>query len=211
MTETTPSGPAVELTINGMAVRAEAHMTVVEAAWANGVPRVTGVGCLEGVCGSCRILLRRGKEVGVALACETLVEPGIEVLFLPPPAAPRHQYELAELSDGWDIQARFQEIFPEAARCRHCHGCVSSCPKGIVVEEGVALAVAGHFREAGEAFFECVMCELCDTACPEQIAPAHVGLFCRRITAFFHLRPPNLIHRLEEIRQDPPGGGKEKP
>lgn len=210
MSENSPGSGAVELLINGQAVRAEPHMTVVEAAWANGVPRVTGVGCLEGVCGSCRILLRRGNEVGVALACETLVEQGIDVLFLPPPAAPRHQYELNELSDGWDLQARFKDIFPEAARCRQCQGCVRSCPKGIVVMEGVALAVAGHFREAGEAFLECVMCELCDTACPEQIAPAHVGLFCRRVTAFFHLRPPNLIQRLEEIRQDPPCGGKEK-
>ncbi len=204
MTDSTaPGGQAVELVINGIAVRAEPHMTIVEAAWAGGVPRVTGVGCLEGVCGSCRILLRRGQDVSVALACETFAEPGIEALFLPPPAAARHQYELTDFTDGWDIQARFQEIFPEAVRCRHCHGCVRSCPKGIVVEEGIALAAAGRFREAGEAFLECVMCELCDSACPEQIAPAHVGLFCRRITAFFHLRPPNLIHRLEELRQEP--------
>jgi hypothetical protein len=46
------------------------------------------------------------------------------------------------------------------------------------------------------------MCELCDSACPEQIAPSHVGLFSRRATAYFHLRPPNLIQRLEENRLD---------
>ncbi len=203
-------GATVELLINGKTVSAEPHMTVVEAAWAGGVPRVTGVGCLEGVCGSCRILLKRGKDVGVALACETLVDQGIEVLFLPPPSTALHQYELSEFDDGWDSQARFHEIFPEASRCRHCHGCVRSCPRGIAVEEGVALATAGRFREAGEAFFECVMCELCDSACPEQIAPAHVGLFSRRITAHFHLRPPNLIHRLEELRQKPFSGSGDK-
>lgn len=196
----------VSLTINGIAVEAHAGMTLVEAAWHGGVPRVRGVGCLEGVCGSCRALLRRGKDVTVALACQTFVEPGIEAVFLPAPSAPRHHYELAEFTDGWDIHARFHEIFPEAARCRHCHGCVQSCPKGIDVEAGVALAAAGRFRDAGEMFFECVMCELCDGACPEQIAPAHVGLFCRRVTAHFHLRPPNLIHRLEEMRQGRFGG-----
>lgn len=189
------------LTINGVPVQARACMTVVEAAWAGGVPRVTGVGCLEGVCGSCRVLVRRGREVGVALACQTFVEAGIEVVFLPPASAPRHRYDIAEFNDGWDIQARFHEIFPEAAGCRHCHGCVRSCPKGIAVEEGVALAADGRFREAGEMFLECVMCELCDVGCPERIAPAHVGLFCRRVTAHFHLRPPNLIHRLEALRQ----------
>ena len=211
MTENARSGQQVELLINGIAVRAEPHMTVVEAAWAGGVPRVSGLGCLEGVCGSCRILVRRGQEVSVALACETVVEQGIDVVFLPPPSPARHQYDLNDFSDGWDLQARFKEIFPEASRCRHCHGCVRSCPKGIVVEDGIALAAAGRFREAGEAFLECVMCELCNSGCPEQISPAHVGLFCRRVTAHFHLRPPNLIHRLEEIRQDPCSDEKKLP
>lgn len=196
------SQPEVALTINGLAVQAPAGMTIVEAAWHGGVPRVTGAGCLEGVCGSCRIMLRRNNKVTVGLACQTFVEQGGEVVFLPPASAPRHHYEISDFKDGWDIQSRFHKIFPEAARCRHCHGCVVSCPKGIAVEEGVALAAAGRFRDAGEAFFECIMCELCDVACPELIAPAHVGLFCRRVTAHFHLRPPNLIHRLEELRQD---------
>lgn len=194
-----------DLTINGQHAAAHAGMTVVEAAWRNGVPRVRGVGCLEGVCGSCRILLRHEGAVTVALACQTFVQPGMEVVFLPPQSAPRHHYDIDEFEDSWSIQSRFHEIFPEAARCRHCHGCVSSCPKGIKVEEAIMLAATGRFRDAGEMFFECVMCELCDNACPEQIAPAHVGLFCRRITAHFHLRPPNLIHRLEELRQNGQG------
>ena len=193
---------SVALTINGLAVNALEGMSLVEAAWHGGVPQVTSVGCLEGVCGSCRIMLRRGKEVTVGLACQTFVENGIEVIFLPPASAPLHHYEVSDFKDGWDIQARFQNIFPEASRCRHCHGCDNACPKGITVENGVALAAAGRFREAGEAFFECVMCELCDAACPELIAPAHVGLFSRRVTAHFHLRPPNLIHRLEELRKE---------
>lgn len=198
-----------ELTINGQRARAHEGMTVVEAAWQSGVPRVRGVGCLEGVCGSCRILLRDDNGVSVALACQTFVRPGMEVVFLPPQSAPRHHYDIDDFDDSWNIQARFHEIFPEAARCRQCHGCVVSCPKGIKVEEGIALAAAGRFRDAGELFFECVMCELCDGACPEQIAPAHVGLFCRRITAHFHLRPPNLIQRLEELRQN--GQGRDEP
>jgi succinate dehydrogenase/fumarate reductase-like Fe-S protein len=201
MSEAPDSPAAFEVTINGRVVAAQTGMTVVEAAWRNGVPRVSGVGCLEGVCGSCRILLRQEREVSVGLACQTFVQSGMEVVFLPAQSAPHHHYDIDDFEDSWDIQSRFHEIFPEAARCRHCHGCVASCPKGIKVEDAIVLAAAGRFRDAGEMFFECVMCELCDSACPEQIAPAHVGLFCRRITAHFHLRPPNLIHRLEELRQ----------
>jgi len=204
------SQPEVALTINGLAVNAPTGTTIVEAAWHGGVPRVTSVGCLEGVCGSCRIMVRRDGKVTVGLACQTFVEPGIEVVFLPPASAPQHHYDIADFKDSWDIQARFHKIFPEAARCRHCHGCVVSCPKGIAVEEGVELAAAGRFHDAGETFFECIMCELCDVACPELIAPAHVGLFSRRITAHFHLRPPNLIQRLEEQRQAHDGTIQEK-
>ena len=203
-------GQPVALTINGLAVDASTDMTLVEAAWHGGVPRVTNIGCMEGVCGSCRVMLRRGKEVSVGLACQTFVEDGIEVVFMPPASAPQHHYDIGDLKDGWDIHARFHKIFPEASRCRHCHGCVKACPKGIAVEDGVALAAAGRYREAGEAFFECVMCELCDAACPELIAPAHVGLFSRRVTAHFHLRPPNLIHRLEELRQACAGAPQDK-
>ncbi len=193
---------AVALTINGLTVNAPAGMTLVEAAWHGGVPRVTGVGCLEGVCGSCRVMLRRGKKVTVGLACQTFVEDGLDVIFMPPASAPQHHYEISDFKDGWDIHARFHKIFPEAARCRHCHGCDQACPKGIAVEKGVEQAATGRFHEAGETFFECIMCELCDVACPELIAPAHVGLFSRRITAHFHLRPPNLINRLEELRKE---------
>ena len=197
--------PDVALTINGLAVKSSSDMTLVEAAWHGGVPRVTSVGCMEGVCGSCRVMLRRGKEVTVGLACQTFAEDGIEVIFLPPASAPHHHYEIGDFKDGWDFHSRFHNIFPEASRCRHCHGCNQACPKGIAVEEGVAQAVAGRYREAGETFFECIMCELCDAACPELIAPAHVGLFSRRITAHFHLRPPNLINRLEELRKERSG------
>lgn len=196
---------SVTLTINGLPVSADTGMTLVEAAWHAGVPRVTNVGCMEGVCGSCRTMLRRGKQVTVGLACQTFAEDGIEAVFLPPASAPQHHYDIDDFRDGWDINARFQEIFPEASRCRHCHGCDNACPKGIKVENGVAQAATGRYRDAGETFFECIMCELCDVACPELIAPAHVGLFSRRITAHFHLRPPNLINRLEELRKERAG------
>ncbi|CAA6603085.1 Ferredoxin [Rhodospirillaceae bacterium LM-1] len=193
--------PGIRLNINGQSVDAHEGMTLVEAAWQAGVPGITNVGCMEGVCGSCRVMMRRDRQVTVGLACQTFVENGLDVIFLPAASASRHFYDIADFKDSWDIHARFHGIFPEASRCRHCHGCVQSCPKDIKVEDGVALAASGRYREAGEIFFECVMCELCDVACPELIAPAHVGLFCRRVTAHFHLRPPNLISRIEELRK----------
>jgi ferredoxin len=130
-----------------------------------------------------------------------MVEDGMQVIFLAFPTENHHSYHLSDFKNSWVTQAQFHQVYPEASQCRNCGGCTESCPKDIEVEKGVELAVEGKFREAGELFFECVMCGLCLTSCPERITPNHVGLFCRRITAYFHIRPSNLIHRLEEIRK----------
>jgi len=193
----------VKVTINGKEIRVPPHLSTIQALWHAGFPRIQSVGCLEGVCGSCRVLVRRAtsREVETALGCQTLVEEGMEVNFLVFPNPTHHTYGLEAIPNSWEVQQRFHTIFPEADHCRHCGGCDRSCPKGIQVEEGVRLASRGRFREAGELFIECVMCNFCMTACPEFIAPNHVGLFARRVTAYFHIRPSNLIRRLEEMRR----------
>ncbi|OOZ38581.1 ferredoxin [Solemya pervernicosa gill symbiont] len=194
----------VQLTINGNEITAPSSLSVIQALWHAGYPRVKSVGCLEGVCGSCRVLVRRedDADVSMELGCQTLVENGMQVIFLVFPTPTHHTYQLDEIKNSWDVQAQFHRIFPEAQDCRHCGGCVKTCPKGIDVEHGVRLANKGRFKEAGDLFIECIMCNLCMTACPELISPNHVGLFSRRVTAYFHIRPSNLINRLEALRTD---------
>lgn len=193
----------ISLTINGKSIAAPESLSVIQALWHAGYPRVKGIGCLQGVCGSCRVMVRRAdsQEVKLELGCQLLVEEGMQVSFLVFPNPTHHTYELTGIKNSWEVQARFHQIFPEAGHCRHCGGCDLSCPKGIAVERGVELAAKGRFSEAGDLFIECVMCDLCMTACPELIAPNHVGLFSRRVTAYFHIRPSNLINRLETLRK----------
>lgn len=193
----------VNVTINGKDISAPSSLSVIQALWYAGYPRVKSVGCLEGVCGSCRVLLRRAnsQEVTTKLGCQVLVEEGMQVTFLVFPTPTHHSYQLTDIPNSWEVQAQFHHFFPEADNCRHCGGCVSTCPRGIEVEYGVELAAKGRFREAGDLFGQCVMCDLCQTACPEHIAPNHVGLFSRRVTAYFHTRPSNLINRLEHMRK----------
>ena len=198
----TKDKPEVNVTINGDSIRTPATLSVIQALWHAGYPRVQGVGCLEGVCGSCRVLVKRAdtNNISMELGCQTLVEEQMEVMFLIFPSPPQHNYKLEKIANSWEVQTEFHQIFPEAQQCRNCHGCSTVCPKGIDVERGVALAVKGKFREAGDLFIECIMCDLCMTGCPEGISPNHVGLFARRVTAYFHTRPSNLINRLEKIR-----------
>ncbi len=193
----------VNVKIDGREITAPASLSAIQALWHAGYPRIKSVGCLEGVCGSCRVLVRRAgnSEVRTQLGCQTLIEEGMQVMFLVFPRPTHHTYKLEEINSSWEVQTKFHQIFPEASRCRECRGCNSSCPKGIDVMRGVELAAKGRFREAGELFVECVMCDLCLTACPELIAPNHVGLFSRRVTAYFHTRPSNLIRRLEGLQR----------
>ncbi len=193
----------VNVTINGKKISAPASLSAVQAFWHAGYTRVEGIGCMEGVCGSCRVMVRRvnKKEVRMQLGCQTFIEEGMQIIFLAFPAPTHHAYQLSDMKNSWDVHSQFHKTFPETIDCRVCGGCTQSCPKDIEVQRGVELAAKGKFREAGELFIECVMCNLCMTACPEHIAPNHVGLFCRRVMAYFHLRPANLITRLEELRQ----------
>jgi len=194
----------VSLSINGQPISAPDSLSVIQALWHAGYPRVKGVGCLDGVCGSCRVMVRHAdsSEIKMELGCQLLVEEGMDVFFSVFDTHPQHNYHLSEINTSWDVQTEFHKIFPEAENCRHCSGCNKACPKGIDVENGVDLAVRGRFRESGEFFVECVMCNLCMTGCPEFIDPNHVGLFARRVTGYFHTRPSNLINRLEAIRTD---------
>ena len=193
----------VQVTINGKEIAAPRSLTVIRALWHAGYPRVKSVGCLEGVCGSCRVMVRKAdsREITTELGCQVLIEEGMEVTFLAFPTPTHHSYQLDTIPSSWEVQSKFHDFFPEADNCRNCQGCVQTCPRNVEVQRGVELAAKGRFREAGELFGDCVMCDLCQTACPESIAPNHVGMFARRVTSYFHTRPSNLINRLEKMRK----------
>lgn len=193
----------VRLVMDGHAVEAPQGASLIQAWIAAGLPLTSNVGCMgQGVCGACRVLVRRPGEriAAAALACETRAEEGMQVAFVDHfPAHRTHAYDLAALGDSWSAIGAIDQAFPEAKHCRHCGGCDAACPKGIEVQKAVNLAVEGRGMSAAALFDHCVMCNLCVAACPEHIAPAHLGQFLRRMSASLTLRPGDLILRLEEI------------
>lgn len=195
----------VRLTIEGRAIEAPAGSSILQAFVYAGATLVEGVGCMgQGVCGSCRVMVRRAdsQEVKTALACETVVEDGMQVAFLEYfTTHGRHVYRIEDIGDSWGALRKIGEVFPEAAHCRHCSGCDRACPKGLEVQLGVNLAVAGELAAASQVFDECVMCNLCTLACPEHIRPNHLGLFVRRMIATLTLRPADLMRRLQQIER----------
>jgi succinate dehydrogenase/fumarate reductase-like Fe-S protein len=196
---------AIPLTFDGHAITASPGASLLQAWTAAGLPLTENVGCMgQGVCGACRVLVRReGQRIAeAALACETRVEAGMQVAFVEHfPARRAHTYDLAALGDSWAALGAVDQVFPEAKSCRHCGGCDAACPKGIAVQQAVNLAVEGHVFAAGAHFDHCVMCNLCVAACPEDIAPAHLGQFLRRMSASLTLRPGDLLLRLAQIER----------
>jgi len=193
----------VRLNIEGREIEAPASCSILQAFLYAGETLVEGVGCMgQGVCGSCRVMLRSHGErtVTTALACETLAEDGMQVAFLDYFTSPsRHVYQMEDVVDSWQVLNAIARVFPEASHCRHCSGCDRACPRGLEVQQGVNLAVAGKLAESAQVFDECVMCNLCTLACPELIRPNHLGLFVRRTIAALSLRPANLMLRLQQI------------
>lgn len=123
----------VTLVVDGREVTAPAGRSIIEAVWAAGHTLVEHVGCLgQGVCGSCRAMLRRdgSPEVRFVLACETLAESGMRVSFVQA-LAPRRErpYQIGLFQDLWSVGAQVRATFPEAVHCRHCGDCDAVCPR----------------------------------------------------------------------------------
>lgn len=199
------SDTLITLIVDGHEVTTPAGRSIIEAVWAAGQTMVTHVGCLgQGVCGSCRAMVRRADapDVRFVLACATLAEPGMRVSFVQALAPrPERPYQIEQFQDLWNAGAKVRAAFPEAAHCRHCGGCDAVCPRDLPVQHGVNAVVAGQLHEASASFEECIMCNLCTVACPEHITPNHVGLFARRLSATMLSRPANLIRRLEQLER----------
>jgi Fe-S oxidoreductase len=222
MTDDAAAASVVHLSFDGHAIQAEKGSSLLQAWIASGLPLTENAGCMgQGVCGACRILLRRPGErlPGTALACETPAEEGMQVSFVDHfPARRPHAYDLRRITDSWAVLDEVDRTFPEASNCRHCNGCDRACPKGIEVQRMVNLASVGQIFAAAELFDACVLCNLCVAACPEHIDPAHLGQFVRRVSASMTLRPSDLIMRLHEIEEgrqpidpDAPGANPEVP
>ncbi len=205
MIKTATSEQCASITVNGVELSVSPGHSLIQALWKTNHPLFKRASCLEGVCGSCRVMVRYTdeSEIRMALACQSKVESGMQVIFpqhleRQSPAMQSHRYQLQTSTPAVE---QLHKIFPEVAHCRHCHGCTVACPKGIDVEAGVTLINLGQLTTAGELFVNCVMCDLCVTSCPEDIAPNYVALYARRSTVINKPLPANLAARLQALQR----------
>jgi ferredoxin len=190
----------VDIYIMGERHRVPDSLTILQAFEYAGYKLVRGVGCRGGFCGACATVYRLPGDYHLrfALACQTRVEPGMQLAMVPFFPAHRSRYRLAELKGE---AAEVLDLYPELLRCYGCNTCTKSCPQDIDVLGYVAAMVRGDLAAAADISFDCIMCGLCVSRCPAELVKHHAALLCRRIYGR-RLAPKSahLTRRCEEIR-----------
>ncbi len=175
-------------------------LTIQKAMEFAGYRFIRSCGCRGGICGACLTEYRipGSYRLKVALACQSLAEPGMQITQSPFVPLNRAQYELEELKGQPGILGK---IYPEIYRCLQCNTCTRVCPMEIQVMEYMAMAIQGDIKKAALLSFECIMCGACAAKCPAEISQPNVALLARRIYGRHILKIPNSVYqRISDIQ-----------
>ncbi len=174
-------------------------LTMLQAMEYAGYKLVRGVGCRGGFCGACATVYRLPGDYHLrfALACQTKVEPGMQLAMIPHYPANRARYQLA------DLQGKGQEViacYPEMLRCYGCNTCTKSCPQDIDVLGYVSAIVRGDIAATADISFDCIMCGLCVSRCPAELVKHNAALLSRRLYGrYLAPKSAHLAQRRAEI------------
>ncbi len=203
----------VQVQIMGRTYEVPGNLTIMKAAEYAGHQYIRGCGCRGGICGACGTFYRMPGEfeLKTALACQTVVKPGMMIMQLPYFPANRPDYELETLNGRVEpatvspspeaIHETVRQLYPEVYRCVGCATCSRTCPMDIDVMDYVALIGRGDLEKAAEVSFSCIMCGLCAIRCPAQISQHTAAMYVRRVTGrYLTPKAAHLQQRVEEVQ-----------
>jgi Na+-translocating ferredoxin:NAD+ oxidoreductase RnfC subunit len=132
-----------------------------------------------------------------ALACQTLVEDGMNLVQIPFVPITRQSYDIEEVTPAPNVILHY---YPEVARCISCNTCSRACPQNMQVMDYIQAALRGDFERVAELSFDCIQCGICSSRCPVDIKHYHVGQLARRIYGKYIMPPSdNLRQRVAEL------------
>lgn len=191
----------INIFILGQRYQVPETLTILKAfEWA-GFHMIRGVGCRGGFCGACGTVYRLPEDhrIYYALACQTVVTPGMILGQIPFFPARRASYQLDNLLPSAETLIN---LYPELLRCYGCNTCTKACPQGIEVLDYMGAALRGDLASAASISFDCIMCGLCVARCPAETIPPNVALLSRRLYGrYLAPRSGHLQVRVEEIQQ----------
>jgi ferredoxin len=189
----------IEIFISGQRYEVPEELTIMKAfEWA-GFRLIRGVGCRGGFCGACGTVYRvmGDYRLHYALACQTVVQPGMVLGQIPFFPAQRPAYRLEALQPTGET---LLALYPEILRCFGCNTCTKACPQEIDVLSYVAAALRGDLAELADISFDCIQCGLCVARCPAELVPPNVALLGRRLYAkYIAPQAEHLNQRVQEI------------
>jgi len=176
-------------------------LTIQKAMEYVGYQFVRNCGCRGGICGACVTEYRTPGDykLKIALACQTVIEPEMQLTQIRFVPSHKEAYELSSL-DGED--SVLVKVYPELLRCLQCNTCTRVCPQEIKVMDYIAAAMRGDIKEVAELSFECIMCGTCASKCPAELSQHQIAMLARRIYGRYILPPShNLQGRIREIKE----------
>lgn len=196
-----PEKKMIPVYIMGEKVMVPEGSTILNALEYAGYQLKKGVGCREGFCGACGTVYRLPgdfKLIG-GLACQTVVEPEMQLAQIPFTPAQKATYEIDDLKA--DVST-FLKLYPEVFRCVSCNTCTKICPQDIEVMDYVNSIIRGDIAAAADISFDCIMCGLCTMRCPAEMVQFNAALLARRLFGkYLNVRSQHLYDRIEELEQ----------
>jgi ferredoxin len=186
--------------IFGKKYRVPEGLTIQKAMEFAGYQFIRSCGCRGGICGACLTEYRipGSYPLKVVLACQALIEQGMQITQSPFVPMNRADYHLEALKVQPGILGR---IYPEIYRCLQCNTCTRVCPMEIQVMEYIAHAIRGEIDKVATLSFQCIQCGACAAKCPAEISQPHVALLARRIYGKHILPlPGSLGQRISDIK-----------
>ncbi|MEW6568727.1 MAG: 4Fe-4S dicluster domain-containing protein [Chloroflexota bacterium] len=188
-----------EIYILGQRYEVPEGLTMLRALEWSGFRLTRGVGCRGGFCGACGTVYRilGDYRLYYALACQTVVQPGMILGQIPFFPAQRASYRLDALQP---VGETLIQLYPEILRCFGCNTCTKSCPQELDVLGYMAAALRGDLAAVADLSFDCIACGLCVARCPAELVPPNVALLARRLYAKYLAKPAaHLQQRVQEI------------
>ena len=192
---------SISIFIFGRKYEVPESLTIQKAMEYSGYQFIRSCGCRGGICGACVTEYRvpGNYQLKVALACQTVVEPEMQITQSPFVPMNRALYAVEQLKNQSGILGM---IYPEIYRCLQCNTCTRVCPMEIEVMEYIAHAIRGDIEAVATLSFQCIMCGACASKCPAEISQPNVGILARRIYGRHMLEIPNNVYqRISDIEK----------